>query len=175
MWSSRFSLHEFVYLKYFWTQLETVHLHGPCSLRPCSSRPYFIPKSRNDLNPFIKLNPLCIGTLVNWAWNNLPLISFPQETIKADKRLANPLFSVKRFISYAIWEVFPQSSLFNAIHTIYCSNSGFRALFHSLARSTHWLLRTLIYTRVSTLGLLLSILIQLILESSCLMPCLSTH
>ena len=35
---SRFSLHKSVYLKLFWTQLETVHLQGPCCLRPCSSR-----------------------------------------------------------------------------------------------------------------------------------------
>ena len=32
-----------MYLKYFWTHLETVHLQGPCSLRPYSSRPYFTP------------------------------------------------------------------------------------------------------------------------------------
>ena len=60
----RFSLHKFVYLKLFWTQLtpvivpqfnyftwyswtrnyrgqlKTVHLQGPCSLRPCSWRPH---------------------------------------------------------------------------------------------------------------------------------------
>ena len=35
--SSRFSLHKSVYLKMFWTQLETVHLQGPCCLMPCSS------------------------------------------------------------------------------------------------------------------------------------------
>ena len=29
-----------VYLKYFWTQFKNVHLRGPCSLRPCISRPY---------------------------------------------------------------------------------------------------------------------------------------
>ena len=38
--SIRFSLHKSMYFKVFWTQLETVHLQGPCSLRPCSSRPY---------------------------------------------------------------------------------------------------------------------------------------
>ena len=44
---SRFLLHKFVQLKYFWTQLKyfwtqfkNVHLQGPCSLRPCISRPY---------------------------------------------------------------------------------------------------------------------------------------
>ena len=36
----RFSLHKSVYLKLFWTQLEKVHLQGPCCLRPYSSRPY---------------------------------------------------------------------------------------------------------------------------------------
>ena len=29
-----------MYFKVFWTQLVTVHLQGPCSLRPCSLRPY---------------------------------------------------------------------------------------------------------------------------------------
>ena len=29
-----------MYLKLFWTQLETVKLQGLCCLRPCSSRPY---------------------------------------------------------------------------------------------------------------------------------------
>ena len=37
---SRFSLHKFVHLKLFWTQFKNVHLQGPCSLRPCISRPY---------------------------------------------------------------------------------------------------------------------------------------
>ena len=37
---SRFSLHKFVHLKFFWTQFNNVHLRGPCSLRPCISRPY---------------------------------------------------------------------------------------------------------------------------------------
>ena len=31
-----------VHLKYFWTQFKNVHLRGPCSLRPCISRPYCI-------------------------------------------------------------------------------------------------------------------------------------
>ena len=39
---SRFLLHKFVQLKYFWTQFKNVHLQGPCSLRPCISRPYCI-------------------------------------------------------------------------------------------------------------------------------------
>ena len=34
------SLHKFVHLKYFWTQFKNMHLQGPCSLRPCISRPY---------------------------------------------------------------------------------------------------------------------------------------
>ena len=38
--SSRFSLCKSVYLKFCWTQLETVHLRGPCRLKLCSSRPY---------------------------------------------------------------------------------------------------------------------------------------
>ena len=29
-----------MHLKYFWTQFKNVHLRGPCSLRPCISRPY---------------------------------------------------------------------------------------------------------------------------------------
>ena len=37
---SRFSLHKFVHLKFFWTQFKNVHLGGPCSSRPCISRPY---------------------------------------------------------------------------------------------------------------------------------------
>ena len=37
---SRFSIHKFVQLKCFWTQFKNVHLQGPCSLRPCISRPY---------------------------------------------------------------------------------------------------------------------------------------
>ena len=37
---SRFSLHKFFHLKFFWTQFKNVHLRGPCSLRPCISRPY---------------------------------------------------------------------------------------------------------------------------------------
>ena len=37
---SRFSLHKFVQLKFLWTQFKNVHLQGPCSLRPCISRPY---------------------------------------------------------------------------------------------------------------------------------------
>jgi hypothetical protein len=38
------SLHKFVHLKFFWTQFKNVHLWGPCSLRPCISRPYCIQK-----------------------------------------------------------------------------------------------------------------------------------
>ena len=34
---SRFLLHKFIHLKYFWTQLKNVHLRGPCGLRPCIS------------------------------------------------------------------------------------------------------------------------------------------
>ena len=37
---SRFTLHKFVHLKFFWTQFKNVHLRGPCSSRPCISRPY---------------------------------------------------------------------------------------------------------------------------------------
>ena len=37
---TRFSPDKTVYLKSFWSQLETVHLQGPCCLRPCSLRPY---------------------------------------------------------------------------------------------------------------------------------------
>ena len=32
---SRFLLHKFVQLKYFWTQFKNVNLQGPCSLMPC--------------------------------------------------------------------------------------------------------------------------------------------
>ena len=39
---SRFLLHKFVQLKHFWTQFKNVHMQGPCSLRPCISRPYCI-------------------------------------------------------------------------------------------------------------------------------------
>ena len=28
-----------VHLKFFWTQFKIVHCRGPCSLRPCISRP----------------------------------------------------------------------------------------------------------------------------------------
>ena len=38
----RFLLHKSVYLKLFWTQLESVHLQGPSILKPCSLRPYVI-------------------------------------------------------------------------------------------------------------------------------------
>ena len=38
--SLRFSIHKPLYLKLFWTQLENVHMQGPCCLKPCSSRPY---------------------------------------------------------------------------------------------------------------------------------------
>ena len=31
-----FPLHTSVYLKLFWTQLENMHLQGPCCLRPCA-------------------------------------------------------------------------------------------------------------------------------------------
>ena len=29
-----------MYLKFFWTLVKNVHCQGPCSLRPCISRPY---------------------------------------------------------------------------------------------------------------------------------------
>ena len=41
---SRFLLHKFIQLKYFWTQFKNVHLQGPCSLRLCISKPYCMPK-----------------------------------------------------------------------------------------------------------------------------------
>ena len=44
---SRFSLHKFVHLKIFLNQFKNVHLRGPCSLRPCISRPYWIVMERN--------------------------------------------------------------------------------------------------------------------------------
>ena len=37
---SRFSLHKFVHLKFFWTPFKNMHLRGSCSSRPCISRPY---------------------------------------------------------------------------------------------------------------------------------------
>ena len=37
---SRFLLHKFLQLKYFWPLFKNVHLQDPCSLRPCISRPY---------------------------------------------------------------------------------------------------------------------------------------
>ena len=37
---SRFSLHKFVHLKFFWTQFKNMHLRGPCCSRSCISRPY---------------------------------------------------------------------------------------------------------------------------------------
>ena len=37
---SRFSLHKFVQLKFFLDPIQNMHLQGPCSLRPCISRPY---------------------------------------------------------------------------------------------------------------------------------------
>lgn len=37
---ARFSPEKFVHLKFVWTQLKNLHLRGPCSLRPCISRPY---------------------------------------------------------------------------------------------------------------------------------------
>ena len=40
--SSRFSLHKFVHLKFFWTLLKNVHSQGPCCLRLCISMPYCI-------------------------------------------------------------------------------------------------------------------------------------
>ena len=47
---SRFLLHKFVHLKFFWTPFKNVHLRGPCSSRLCISRPYctysFIEKIR---------------------------------------------------------------------------------------------------------------------------------
>ena len=39
-----------MYLKLFWTQLENVHLQGPCRLRPCGSRP-----SCTNLNNFTQV------------------------------------------------------------------------------------------------------------------------
>ena len=36
-----------VHLKYFWTQFKNVHLRGPCSLRPCISRPYCISQDQS--------------------------------------------------------------------------------------------------------------------------------
>ena len=39
---SRFSLHKFVQLKFLWTQFKNVLLQGPCILRLCISRPYYI-------------------------------------------------------------------------------------------------------------------------------------
>ena len=41
----RFSLHKFVYIKFFRTQFKNVHLRGPCSSRLCISRPYCTSKS----------------------------------------------------------------------------------------------------------------------------------
>ena len=40
--SLRLALHKFVHLKFFWTLFKNVHCQGPCSLRPCISRPYCI-------------------------------------------------------------------------------------------------------------------------------------
>ena len=37
-----------VLLKYFWTQFKIVHCQGPCSLRPCISRPYCIANSNKS-------------------------------------------------------------------------------------------------------------------------------
>ena len=44
-------------LKYFWTQFKIVHCQGPCSLRPCISRPY--------CNFFI------LSNLLNFLWQTV--------------------------------------------------------------------------------------------------------
>ena len=70
---SRFSLHKFIHLKFFWTQFKNVYLRGPCSLRPCISRPYCRPKvSLNQECTVVMLRSsrVCLIKYVT-SWNKL--------------------------------------------------------------------------------------------------------
>ena len=85
-----FSLHNFVHLMWFWTQLKLVHLLGPCSLRlcslrPCSSRPFCNSKQHffclathrtttvivkaKSLQSFLDFTMKVCSALVVWRWH----------------------------------------------------------------------------------------------------------
>ena len=79
---SRFSLHKFVHLKFFWTQFKNVHLPSPCSLRPCISRPYFDwnfwkKYCEFNLRTFIFLYLRCIKRFFFWS-NCFSILFFGQ-------------------------------------------------------------------------------------------------
>ena len=61
---SRFLLHKFIQLKYFWTLFKNVHLQGPCSLKPCISRPYCIP---NRFEPVLNCTDLTLTGARFWT------------------------------------------------------------------------------------------------------------
>jgi len=81
---SRFSLHKFVHLKFFWTQFKNVHLQGPCSLGPCISRPYCIYQASGALGETSDESDFSL-----LAWD-----SFSQEI--------RDLFTVVRSITYIL-------------------------------------------------------------------------
>ena len=67
---SRFLLHKFVQLKYFWTLFKNVHLQGPCSLRPCFLRPYFI-----DFQVRLYFNSKIVSVFGTWDIKLCSLLS----------------------------------------------------------------------------------------------------
>ena len=42
-------------IQHFWTQFKIVHFQGPCSLRPCTLRPYCSIFNEPDIETLIKL------------------------------------------------------------------------------------------------------------------------
>ena len=96
---SRFSLHKVVHVKFFWTQFKNVHLRGPCSLRPCISRPYCIQLNLTRMtfsNAFVcywkqaksePLKPQWRKALQKWAqWAWIPYLFQSELLVQVRKR-----------------------------------------------------------------------------------------
>ena len=63
---SRFSLHKFVHLKFFWTQFKNVHLRGPCISRPYCNQICIANLRGHSLFLWTAAKHISYLTLVTW-------------------------------------------------------------------------------------------------------------
>ena len=109
---SRFSLHKFVHLKFFWTQFKNVHLRGPCSLRSCISRPYCNLVDMKNVKEEVKnICSFWVETLCHRKTLRRTFVSRGKNGCFFDRREKNNFFRGKQmFFSEFFW---PRHNVFS--------------------------------------------------------------
>ena len=101
----RFSLHQFVHLKVFWTLFKNVHCQGPCSLRPCISRPYCI----------IKIEHLCVYISL-YHWRSVYLKIWKGNVKCTNLFCYEIIFLFVKYCLDIVYDTFFYESAFYSIH-----------------------------------------------------------